>query len=216
MILKNNIQRDSITTDCFLDERSKIRPDQLLYTIKKYIDKNTIIVVDGSNAMFWAVSIFEAIIPGQIIIGPDGMLGPMGCGVALAIGAKIAAPSKKVILYTGDGSFGFNAIEIDTAIRHNVDFKIVIHNDGQWGICKATQNMLYESNAAVELNNMHYELWVEGMGGKGYFIEDPKELDEKMEEFMNAEGVACLNAIVDSHLYAPGTEKFLSLLEEMK
>ena len=52
-----------------------------------------------------------------MIIGPDGLFGPMGAGVSLAIGAKAAYPDREVVLYTGDGSFGFNAIELDTAVR---------------------------------------------------------------------------------------------------
>jgi thiamine pyrophosphate-dependent acetolactate synthase large subunit-like protein len=47
--------------------------------------------------------------------GPFGM---MGVGHAFAVGAKIACPDKQVICVHGDGSFGLNAMELDTAIRH--------------------------------------------------------------------------------------------------
>jgi acetolactate synthase-1/2/3 large subunit len=39
-----------------------------------------------------------------------------------------------VVVATGDGAFGFNAIEVDTAVRHKAPVLIVVANNGAWQI----------------------------------------------------------------------------------
>ena len=48
------------------------------------------------------------------------------------IGAKLAKPDKQVIVVHGDGSFGINALELDTAVRHNIPILVVISLNGGW------------------------------------------------------------------------------------
>ena len=58
--------------------------------------------------------------------------GIMGVGLPFGIGAKVASPSRKVIVLHGDGSFGLNGMELDTAIRHNIPVLVVISLNGGW------------------------------------------------------------------------------------
>ena len=63
--------------------------------------------------------------------------GPFGCigiGVPYGIAASLAFPDKPVVVATGDGAFGFNAIEVDTAVRHKAPVLIVVANNGAWQI----------------------------------------------------------------------------------
>ena len=92
----------------------RLHPLYIIKSISRVIQEmDSIVVLDGSNAMFWGTYGFEFNQIGAFINGPDGNLGPMGCGLALALGAKAAAREKKVVLYTGDGSLG-----LIFAIRH--------------------------------------------------------------------------------------------------
>ena len=56
----------------------------------------------------------------------------MGVGLPFGIGAKLAKPDKQVIVVHGDGSFGINALELDTAVRHNIPILVVISLNGGW------------------------------------------------------------------------------------
>jgi TPP-dependent trihydroxycyclohexane-1,2-dione (THcHDO) dehydratase len=58
----------------------------------------------------------------------------MGWSTPAALGAKLGNPDKTVVNFTGDGSFGFNAMEIDTAVRHQAPVLIVVANNGAWQI----------------------------------------------------------------------------------
>ena len=63
--------------------------------------------------------------------------GPFGCigiGMPFGIAASLAFPDRPVVVATGDGAFGFNAIEIDTAVRHSAPVLIVVANNGAWQI----------------------------------------------------------------------------------
>lgn len=195
-----------------------ISPVKLIREIQKELGTNTIIVLDGSNAMFWGGLLFECNEPGQLIIGPDGTFGSMGSGIPLAIAAKMAYPEKHVVLYTGDGSFGFNAIEMDTAVRFNIPILVVIHNDKSWGFCKSTQEVLYgEANvAAADLGVRRYERLVEALGGFGELVEVPDQIGPAIQHSLHSGLPACINVMVDEDADAPGAIMFNESLKKMK
>jgi transposase len=47
----------------------------------------------------------------------SGPFGTMRVGLPFGLGAKVACPDKPVLVLHGDGSFGLNAMEVDTAVR---------------------------------------------------------------------------------------------------
>ena len=62
----------------------------------------------------------------------SGPFGTMGVGLPFAVGAKAGKPDKQVICCHGDGSFGLNAMELDTAVRHKLPILVVISLNGGW------------------------------------------------------------------------------------
>ena len=59
-------------------------------------------------------------------------LGMLGSALPTAIAAKLAYPDSRVVMLTGDGAFGFNAMEFDTAVRHNLPVVGILGNDSAW------------------------------------------------------------------------------------
>lgn len=188
----------------------KLHPAIMIEAIMTVLNEDDIIVLDGSNAMFWGALLFRFNHPGQLIIGPDGTLGAMGCGVPLAIAAKLANPNKNVLLYTGDGSFGFNAMEIDTAVRFNIPIIVAIHNDMSWGFCKSTQAALYGPNnvSGTELGAVRYDKLVQSLGGHGELVQSIEEVVPATKRALAAQVPTCLNFIVDENVFAPGAIAF--------
>ncbi|QNU66249.1 thiamine pyrophosphate-binding protein [Ruminiclostridium herbifermentans] len=197
-------------------ETSLINPMKLIQGIQAEIEKDTIIVLDGSNAMFWGSLLFKATEIGQIIIAPDGTHGSMGCGLPLALGAKVAAPEKRVLLYTGDGSIGFNMMEIDTSIKYEIPITIVIHNDAAWGLCKTTQEVLYNDVYAADIGMVYYDKVTEALGGHGFLLEKQEDMLEILNKAMKLEKTVCINAMVDKNSYSPGLKWFNEVLRSMK
>jgi acetolactate synthase-1/2/3 large subunit len=117
--------------------------------------------------------------------------------------AKLAKPDKQVLIVYGDGSFGLNAMEYESAIRQRIPFVGVIGNDGAWGQIKVAQEALYgEGNAPASVLSQAagYHRMVEGLGGHGEFVTEPNEIRPALERAFEAGVPACLNVLVDPSL----------------
>jgi len=100
--------------------------------LRKLIPPNACFVFDGGDFNHFARSYYPALSPNKWVY--LSTLGMIGTGVPVACAAKIAYPDDQVFLFTGDGSFGFNGMEYDTAVRHDLPFVGIMGNDGVWGI----------------------------------------------------------------------------------
>lgn len=107
----------------------RIHPNRLLAEIRRRLDPDAIVIADGGDILSFARVALE----GQTYLDP-GPLGCIGIATPFAVGAAKAAPDRQVVAVTGDGSFGFTAMEIDTAVRHGAPALIVISNNGSWAI----------------------------------------------------------------------------------
>ncbi|HEX9891785.1 MAG TPA: thiamine pyrophosphate-binding protein, partial [Actinomycetota bacterium] len=123
-----------------------IHPQRFAREIRDFLDPDAVVVGDGGDIVGLSASIVHA-------RGPGGWLdpGPFGClgvGPSFAMAAKLARPDKQVLVIYGDGSFGLNAMEYESAIRQRIPFVGIIGNDGAWGQIKVAQEALYgEGNA---------------------------------------------------------------------
>jgi acetolactate synthase-1/2/3 large subunit len=89
-------------------------------------------VADASYSSIWLVQYIKSVTAGMRVLTPRGLAG-LGWGFPMAIGAKIAAPEKRVICLTGDGGFAHCWAEMETAQRHGVGITIVVLNNGVLG-----------------------------------------------------------------------------------
>jgi len=124
----------------------------------------------------------------------NGTLGMIGWGVPFGIGAKVALPDSKVVVLTGDGSFGFNAMELDTAVRHNIPVVVVIGNDSVWGIDYHQQVQLFGNAVATELSPAtRYDKMAEALGAHGEFVQSAAEIPAALERAFAADRPAVVN-----------------------
>lgn len=189
------------------EEKGKADPVRIIDVINQQISKDFIVVVDGSNAMLWGCLLFKCMEIGNFIIGPNSTYGQMGAGLPLALGAKSAHPEKTVILYTGDGSLGFNLAEIHTAIRLELNVIIIVHNDSAWGFCKETQKITFgndNSDVGTKLGMVRYEKVVESFGGDGFYVESSQEFENCFEVALNSGKLTCINVATDGRM-SPGS-----------
>jgi acetolactate synthase-1/2/3 large subunit len=121
----------------------------------------------------------------------------LGSSLPTALAAKVAYPNSRVIMLTGDGAFGFNGMEFDTAVRHNLNITAILGNDSAWGIDRQIQLGLYGRSVATELRPARYEQVVQGLGGYGEFVESPEDLAPALERALAAERPALINVAVE-------------------
>ena len=75
-------------------------------------------------------------LPASTYLDP-GSLGCIGVGTPFGMAASLAYPDRRVVVATGDGAFGFNAMELDSAVRHRAGLLVVVANNGSWEIGRA-------------------------------------------------------------------------------
>jgi acetolactate synthase-1/2/3 large subunit len=124
-------------------------------------------------------------------------LGMLGSSLPTALAAKVAYPDSRVFMLSGDGAFGFNGMEFDTAVRHKLNLVAIIGNDSAWGIDRQIQLGLYGRPVATDLRQSRYDQMVHGLGGYGEFIERPEDLAPALERALASGKPALLNVAVE-------------------
>ncbi|WP_315769213.1 MULTISPECIES: thiamine pyrophosphate-binding protein [unclassified Bradyrhizobium] len=107
----------------------RLHPNRVLSAIQDAIGNDAVVIADGGDFLSFARVGLSA----PLMLDP-GPFGCIGIGVPYGIAASLAYPDKPVVVATGDGAFGFNAIEVDTAVRHKAPVLIVVANNGAWQI----------------------------------------------------------------------------------
>jgi acetolactate synthase-1/2/3 large subunit len=131
-----------------------------------------------------------------------------------ALAAKLARPEKTVVLINGDGSFGLNAMEFDTAVRHGIPIVSVICNDQAWGMIRHGQEISYgkERTVGSGLGVVHYEKMVEALGGYGELVTKDEELEPALLRALNSGKPACVNVMTDPTVTSMATLLFVDSL----
>jgi acetolactate synthase-1/2/3 large subunit len=178
-----------------------IHPQRFAREIRDFLDPDAIVVGDGGDIVGIAASILPASAPGHWL--DPGPFGCLGVGPSFAMAAKLAKPDKQVAIVYGDGSFGFNAMEYESAIRQQIPFVGIIGNDGAWGQIKVAQEAMYGQGNAPASNldpGTPYHKMVEGLGGYGELVTEPGEIGPALKRAFDSGVPACVNVLVDPGL----------------
>jgi acetolactate synthase-1/2/3 large subunit len=154
-------------------------------------------VGDGGNVVAVAAKVLKVRKPGRWL--DPGPLGCLGVGAPFAIAAKLLAPERPVCVIQGDGAFGLNGFDFETAVRFGLPMVVVVGNDAAWGQILVPQRGLYGDDHAVatKLAPTRYDRVVEAFGGKGEHVEDPADLEPALERAFASGTVYCVNVAID-------------------
>lgn len=149
-------------------EKMPIHPLRLCKEVRDFIDRDAILVVDGQEILNYGRQSIPTFLPRHRI--NSGTFGTMGVGLPFGIGAKAARPDKQVVVLHGDGSFGLNAMELDTAARHNIPVIVVISLNGGW-----TADPKREKPGR-DLGYTRFDLMAKDLGCHGEYVETPDDI----------------------------------------
>jgi acetolactate synthase-1/2/3 large subunit len=176
-----------------LSDEVPIDPLRLCKEIADFVDDEMIVIGDGGDIVAQASKVLR--VPKFGAWMDPGPLGTLGVGMPFALAAQIAHPDRRVMVIYGDGSFGLNGFEFDTAIRFGLPIVGIVGNDAAWGQMLRPQSTVYgtERIVATKLNMTRYDKIVEAMGGHGEHVTRPEEIRPALERAFASGKAACVN-----------------------
>ena len=168
----------------------RIHPNRLLGELQKQLAPDAIIVADGGDFLSFARVGLSA----STYLDP-GSLGCIGIGTPFGIAASLAFPDRQVVVATGDGAFGFNAMEIDTAVRHKAPLLIVVANNGAWQIEVHDQTDTHGKVVGTRLQFADHAAMARAFGMHAERVEKTEDLPGAIERAL-ANRPALLDVVV--------------------
>ena len=183
-----------------------IRPERITKELTDLMPPDTILVSDTGHSGLWSGGMIDLAKPGQ---GYIRCAGSLGWGLPAALGAKLGAPDRPVVLWTGDGGLWYHWSEIETAVRWNINAIIMVNNNHS-----LNQEIPIWTNAyGGELTGRHGDLWqfnqvdfaamAESMGATGIRVTEPGDLQNAIERAFAADGPVVLDVVTDINAQAP-------------
>jgi acetolactate synthase-1/2/3 large subunit len=172
-----------------------VSPVQVLEEMHTLTKGDCIVATDVGQHQMWVAQLFPFEKPRSFLT--SGGLGTMGYGLPAGIGAKFAAPERKVVVVSGDGSIQMNIQELGTAVQYNVDIKVIILNNYFLGMVRQWQEKFYQerySYSAMSVPN--FVMLAEAYGAHGFRIEKQSELARTMKEAFNTPGPVLIDVVI--------------------
>ncbi len=188
----------------------RIHPDRLLAAIQDVLEPDSVVVADGGDALSFA----RVGLSSSAWLDP-GSLGCIGVGTPFGIAASLACPGRDVFVVTGDGSFGFNAMEIDTAARHNAPVLIVVLNNGAWQIEVHDQKVTHGKVVGTQLQFADHAAMARAFGLHAERVEHAEDLPAAIARAM-AQRPALLDVVVTTEAVSSDAKSGLAWVPDLQ
>ena len=160
--------------------------------ISAWLPDNAVIIGEGANTM----DIGRTQMPNKNarLRLDAGSYGTMGIGMGFTIAAAVAHPDRPIVSVFGDAAIGFSGMEIETACRYNLPVKIVVLNNGGigGGIESFPEDRSQLPPRVMAIGSGYVKI-MDAFGGKGWYVDDPKDLRKALDEAMAYPGPALVN-----------------------
>jgi len=190
-------------------EDGKIHPMQIFDAIARVAAPDHIGIADGGDLLsFGRVGLASR------TYMDSGAFGCLGVGVPYAIAAALAFPGRQVISVSGDGAFGFNAMEIDTAVRHGAKAVFIVSNNAAWNIERYDQEVNYGGRVVgTTLRHSDYAAMARALGAHGERVEDAGDLPAALERAL-ANAPAVIDVVTSQSAVSSDAKKGLGFVPD--
>jgi acetolactate synthase-1/2/3 large subunit len=159
----------------------RVDPRALTVAVSEAAPADTVVTVDsGNNTGFPAV--FHRV-DGDERMLVNGNFGSMGYALPAALGAKVAAPDRPVVCYTGDGGLLQVLQDVETAVRYGLGVVIVVYNDASYGIIRHRQNLEYGRETGSNYDSPDFAATARGLGAEAVTVRSTDDLDPVRSHF---------------------------------
>jgi acetolactate synthase-1/2/3 large subunit len=188
---------------------------------------DAILVLDGGNTVIWGNFFHEVRAPNTLL--STFKFGMLGAGVAQALGAKAARPERQVYCLIGDGAFGFQPQELETAVRSGLKVIYLVLSDRQWGMVKINQSFNLkpiktlvkkqlgpDETINTDLGEVDWAAMARTYGAYAERVADPEALEAAVRRCVRQDRPAVIHVDVDpvKHMWAPELKAFKDMHAE--
>jgi len=193
MIAKKSAENAAMIKPQIHDDQAPANYYRALRDVAAWMPKNAILSAEGAGTMDIGLTQLPSFDARSCLNA--GTYGTMGVGLGQAIAACVVHPDRPVIHLSGDSAIGFSGMEMETLVRYNFPAKIVVLNNGGIGagMPEIPENPMFKLKPNALIYGARYDKMMEAFGGKGFFVEDPKDLKGALDEAMNYRGPALVN-----------------------
>ncbi len=182
--------------ESFGDDASfPMKPQKILYDIRKCLSEGDILISDVGAHKLWIGRLFPAYKPNTVIISNG--LASMGFALPGAIAAKLVFPERKVVVVSGDGGFMMNLQELETARRLGCSFAVVIFNDSKYGSIDWKARIKFNKSFGVQFSNPDFVKLAESFGAKGIKVKRAGEFAPQLKKALEDGSIWIFDVEVD-------------------
>ncbi|MCD4719183.1 MAG: thiamine pyrophosphate-binding protein [Desulfobacula sp.] len=189
-----------------------VHPAEMVMKAREFFSDDTIIALDGGNTVLWSVGFCQIKKPNTFLYSVKQ--GYLGTGLGFATGAKLGSPDSPVCLITGDGAFGFNIMEMETALREKAPIVVIVLVDSAWGMEKVAfeqRGFTRDQYINIDLHpDVRYDKIAEGMACHGEYVDHIDNLIPALERATASGKPAVIHVAVDpkANEKTPGQKAF--------
>ncbi|WP_392563090.1 acetolactate synthase large subunit [Orbus sturtevantii] len=171
----------------------------LIRNVAQIVGPDAIITTDVGQHQMWVAQAYPFSKPRQLLT--SGGLGTMGFGLPAAIGAALAAPARKVICFTGDGSIMMNIQELATIAEHDLDIKIILLNNQALGLVYQQQTLFYGERifSSTSPYQADFIKIAQGFGLKTCDLNQVENPQQALADALNSHGPCLIHACIDTN-----------------
>ena len=175
---------------------AQLHPSEIIESVCNLTDKETIYVTDVGQHQMWAAQYLHHEHTSHFLT--SGGLGTMGYGYGAAIGAQVGCPDKRVIHFTGDGSFHMNLNECCTAVSEKLPVITIIMNNQVLGMVYQWQTAFYGSrySSTDPGRATNFPKLADAFGAKGYSASTPQEFEEVFKKALQENGPVWIDCAI--------------------
>ncbi|MEY3580974.1 MAG: putative acetolactate synthase [Pseudomonadota bacterium] len=187
-----------------------MHPNRVLSALRDALPEDAVVVADGGDFLSFA----RVGLPASTYLDP-GSLGCIGVGTPFGVAASLVCPDKTVVVATGDGAFGFNAMELDTAVRHKAPLLVVVANNGSWAIEVRDQLETHGKVVGTRLQFSDYAAMAKAFGLYAERVERAEDLADAIKRAM-ANRPALLDVLVTPEAISSDAKSGLAWVPDLQ
>ena len=193
----DRIERERVIDKALHPAGGRIHMGEAVDTVARAYANDAVVVTDVGQQQMFAARYFGFRHTRSLVT--SGGLGTMGFGLPAAIGAKLGAPERDVVLFVGDGGLQMTIQELGTIFQSKVPVKIVLLNNSFLGMVRQWQELFYDSRYSfTELTNPDFGM-IARANGLGYRrVESREELADAVAEMKASQGAFLLEVCVEN------------------